>query len=326
MIGYYVHHHGNGHLHRALAVAGSLEEPVTILSSLPPPAAWTGEWVHLARDDTASDRSPQDPTAHGRLHWVPVGDDGLSRRMHQASTWLEQNRPRLLVADVSVEVALLARLHGVPVVGVVLPGRRDDPAHRLGFDVADTLVGWWPPTATPSMLPGLPDVASRVHAVGALSRWPVKPPPVRRPGPGRVVFLGGTGGCRITEDALDAIVDSTPSWQWTVCGPPGSWVDDPEASVRDADVVVTHAGQNAVAEVAAARRPAVLLPQPRPHDEQLVSSAALEAGGLPVRVETAVPSAGWQERLERTAALDGDRWQAWCDGRAADRFASVLSR
>ncbi|WP_166138780.1 glycosyltransferase [Nocardioides ochotonae] len=324
MIGYYVHHQGRGHLHRALAVQQALEEPVTLLSSLAPPVGHTEAWVHLDRDDLGTD--PRDPTAAGRLHWVPVGDDGLAVRMQQLSAWLATARPRLLVSDVSVEVALLARLHGVPVVGVVLPGRRDDAAHLLGFDVADRLVGMWPPAATPAMLPGLPaHVVRRVEAVGALSRQPLREPGVRRPGPPRVVLLGGAGGSAISADAVTAAMRSAPGWEWQVCGPPGPWVEDPHALVRDADVVITHAGQNAVAEVAAARRPAVLVPQDRPHDEQRVSAAALGAGGWPVLVEGTFPTDGWAARLERAASLDGRIWEGWCDGAAAQRFAAVLS-
>lgn len=38
MIGYYVHHHGSGHLHRARSLAAVLGRPVTGLSTLPRPA------------------------------------------------------------------------------------------------------------------------------------------------------------------------------------------------------------------------------------------------------------------------------------------------
>ena len=51
MIGYYVHHHGLGHLMRFRAIAAHLRTPVTGLSSLPRPPAWSGPWLHLERDD-----------------------------------------------------------------------------------------------------------------------------------------------------------------------------------------------------------------------------------------------------------------------------------
>lgn len=326
MIGYYVHHQGRGHLHRALAVGRELDEPVTVLSSLLPPEDVETAWVSLPRDDEGP--AVRDPSAGGRLHWVPVGDAGLRRRMHRVSRWIEETRPRLLVVDVSVETALLARLHGVPVVSVVLPGRRADPAHRLGLDVAESLVAVWPPSATASMLPGLPDdVRARVHAVGALARFPVAGPALRRrrPGPPRVVVLGGAGGSQLTGSVLAAAERSAPEWEWTVCGPLGRWHDDPSEVIRDADVVVTHAGQNALAEVAAARRPAVVVPQPRPHDEQVATAATLRAGQWPVLVLDDFPRTGWAERLQRAVRLDGTGWAPWCDGGAARRFAGLLS-
>lgn len=322
-LGWYVHHHGRGHLHRALAVARELEEPVTGLSSLPRPDGWAGDWVHLAPDDPPS--TVGDPTAGGRLHWVPPHHPGLSRRSHQLSTWLDAARPRAVVVDVSVEVTLLVRLHGVPVVGVVLPGRRDDAAHRLALDVSDVLVGAWPEEATVAMLPGLPtEVHERVHAVGALSRHPVAQ---RSPHARTVTFLGGAGGHDLAPEALEDLLcrarASTPTWSWEVAGP-GRWHDDVAGLLERSAVVVTHAGQNALAEVAAARRPAVVVPQARPHEEQLTSAAALAAGGWPVTVLPALPEEGWPDLLERTAGRDGAGWSRWVDGGAAGRFAGLL--
>lgn len=324
-LGWYVHHHGRGHLHRAVAVARELDEPVTGLSSLPRPDGWAGDWVQLAPDDDPAPAGGDDVTAGGRLHWVPTHHPGLSRRAHQLSAWLDRARPRCVVVDVSVEVTLLVRLHGVPVVGVVLPGRRDDAAHRLALDVSDLLVGAWPAEATAAMLPGLPaEVHARVHGVGALSRHPVAQ---RSPQPRTVTFLGGAGGHDLAPDALDELLDraraATPRWTWEVAGP-GRWHDDVAGLLERSSVVVTHAGQNALAEVAAARRPAVVVPQARPHEEQLTSAAALAAGGWPVTVLPALPDEGWPDLLEQVARHDASAWRGWCDGGAAGRFAALL--
>lgn len=324
MIGYYVHHHGHGHLHRATAVARALDGPVTGLSSLPAPEDWPGEWVRLAPDDDQP-VDTTDTTAGGRLHWVPTHHDGLRHRTRQLSTWLDTARPRAVVVDVSVEVTLLVRLHGIPVVGVVLPGRRDDPAHRLGLDVSDLLVGAWPEEVTRAMLPGLPaSVRDRVHGIGALSRHPVgEAVPVER----RVTFLGGSGGQDLAPDELDEVLHrartSTPDWEWEVAGP-GHWHDDVAGLLQRSSVVVTHAGQNALAEVAAARRPAVVVPQQRPHREQHTTAAALADGRWPVTVLPSLPAHGWPDLLARTARHDGSGWTRWCDGRAAERFAALV--
>lgn len=325
MIGYYVHHQGRGHLHRATAVAQAVTrrtgEPVTGLSTLPRPDSWTGPWEQLPPDD--EDGSPEDVTAGGRLHWVPLRDPGVGSRASALSRWIEGHRPRLVVVDVSVEVAVLVRLHGVPVVSVVLPGRRTDPAHLLGFGVSSQLVACWP-AAAHGMSPGLPDdLARRVHHVGAVSRFPVVRRGERRPGPRRVVLLQGRGGGRLTTRTGARLRDLAPDWEWTSVGADG-WVEDPSAVLRDADVVVTNAGQNSIAEIAACRTPAVVVPADRPHEEQATTASVLAGPDWPALVLPAFPEDGWPGLLDRAAALDGRRWEGWCDGGAAVRLAALL--
>lgn len=326
MIGYYVHHQGSGHLHRATTLARQATHrglEVTGLSSLPRPTDWPGAWVRLPRDDEGL--LATGPTAHGRLHWVPLGDPGLLARTAAVSAWLAAARPACVVVDVSVEMAVLVRLHGVPVVAVVLPGTRGDPPHRLGLGVADALVAMWPAEAS-GMLRDVPaDVLARVRPVGALSRFAVAAPGVRRPGPPRAVLLAGTGGDDPDETRLERARRNSPGWSWTVLSRArGRWLADPRAALAEADVVITHAGQNALAEVAALRRPAVVVPQERPHDEQRTTARVLALGGWPAVVEHSWPDSGWAERLDRAAALDGRGWSRWCDGGAAERFLAVV--
>jgi len=337
VIGYYVHHHGHGHRHRALEVARALcaaGEGVTGLSSLPAPEGWPGSWVRLAPDAEPGDPAPRSPTAGDRLHWVPLGHAGLRSRAAAVSAWIAEAAPSAVVVDVSVEVALLVRLHGVPVVTLVQPGERGDAAHRLGYDVAEALVGCWPPEADRTggtgegMLRGLPpEVTARVRAVGGLSRFDVAEPSDRaeRAAGRRVVLLSGSGGSALDASGLDAARAATPGWEWTVLDARlGSWVDDPRAALRETDVVVTHAGQNALAEVAACRTPAVVVAQERPHREQEVTADVLARGPWPAVVADAWPGRDWAGLLDRAAALDGVGWADWCDGRAAERFAAVV--
>jgi len=324
VIGYYVHHQGRGHLHRAEALAAAVDDEVTGLSSFDEPAGWRGPWVQLPRDDT--DPGPCDVTAGGQLHWVPRHDAGLRARSAAISAWIEEARPRVVVVDVSVEVAVLARLHGVPVVTVVLPGRRTDEPHLLGFRASSGLVLFAPGPAS-AHLPGLPaDVASRVETVGAVSKYPPADPGAADPGSPHAVVLNGQGGDPLTSLDADALRELAPGWRWTVLGGGAAWVDDPSPVLRSADVVVTNAGQGAIADVAAHRRPAVVIPAERPFDEQATTAAVLDRSDLPALVLPSFPTAGWPAILGRAAALDGTRWRHWYDGHAAERFAEVVDR
>jgi hypothetical protein len=321
MIGYYVHHVGAGHLHRARAVADRTSATVTGLSSLPEPEGWPGLWLQLDRDDRA--RLAEDPTPGGCLHWVPRGDAGLRSRMAALSAWIDAARPEVLVSDVSVEVTLLARLHGIPVVSVVLPGHRGDLAHRNAFAVSSGLVAAWPAEAA-GMVRGLaPAARRRLRCVGGVSRLPVAAG--RRTPRGRsVLVLSGRGGGHPTGAQVRAAAGSTPEWRWRHLGGSGEWHDDPAAALSEADVVVVQAGESALADVAARRRPAVVVPAERPFGEQLATARALSNGQWPCVVVPEFPETGWAQLLGEVAALEGDAWRLWCDGHAADRMAEHL--
>jgi glycosyl transferase family 28 len=322
MIGYYVHHQGKGHLHRAIAITRELGMRVTGLSSLPPPDEWDGEWVQLARDD--DDPFEVDPDARGHLHWVPEHCAGLRSRTAAISDWIQRNDPELMVVDVSVEVALLARLHGVPVVTMVLPGVREDHPHQLVHGIARRVIAPWP-VDVHGMLAGISEDDQRLAHVGGLSRFDGRPVRAKPQDDAlRVTMMIGRGGNDADPAAIEHARAATPDWTWTVLGV-DSWNEDPWEALMRADVVVAHAGQNSIAEIAAARRPAIIIPQERPFGEQEAMAVTLRRDGrFPVVALESFPTSGWPGLLELAARLDGDRWKLWNDGAGAARAAEVI--
>jgi Glycosyltransferase family 28 C-terminal domain len=321
VIGYYVHHVGQGHVRNALCVAGALDREVTGLSSLPRPAGWQGQWIELEPDD--SGRPVQDPTAHGRLHWAPVHDGGLAARMARIAQWIDAARPAALVVDVSVEVAVLARVMGIPIVVVALPGDRSDPAHQLGYSLADAVLAAWP-AGVGDLDRDLHPWADRTCHVGGLTRFagrsPAPPPQGARR---RVLVLQGSGGTSIGPAEVAAAAAATPAWDWRRIGP-GAWSDDPWPALCAADVVVTHAGLGALADVAAAGRPAVVVPEDRPHDEQRTTARALADAGLAVTSGHWPEEHQWAELLARALDLGGSAWHRWGTDGAAERAARLV--
>ncbi|MFJ4969944.1 glycosyltransferase [Streptomyces sp. NPDC088755] len=329
MIGYYVHHQGSGHLHRARSIAARCPLTVTGLSSLPAPDDWPGPWVRLPRDDDGDPGAFGDVTAGGRLHWAPTRHAGLRGRMARIARWIEETSPRLVVSDVSVEVALLARVLGTPTAVVAMRGDRTDPPHRMAYDLAELLLAPWPATLAE---PGWPRHwrAKTVHT-GAFSRFDGRPPapaeerPHGAP-PRRVLLLMGTGGTDISAAEVAAASAASPGWRWvTLGGPDGRWSADPWPSLCAADVVVTHAGQNALAECAAARRPAVVVPQERPFGEQAATGRALTRGRLAVVTPRWPKAKDWTALLEQAHANGGERWSRWAPGDGAARAARALA-
>ncbi|MBC7680484.1 MAG: glycosyl transferase, partial [Pseudorhodobacter sp.] len=115
-----------------------------------------------------------------------------------------------------------------------------------------------------------------------------------------------------------------PGWRFRRLGGSSEWVPDPWPVLCSADVVVTHAGQNALAEVATARVPALVVPAPRPFDEQVTTARQLAAGPWPCVTRDRLDPGGAADLLDEVRSLDGSGWSTWCDGGAADRFADVV--
>ncbi|KGN42256.1 glycosyltransferase [Knoellia aerolata] len=343
-VGWYVHHHGAGHRTRAMVVARELMArgaDVTLLGSgLESDAARRGPVtsVRLAMDAPLPEPATEtgaDVTVHGMMHWAPLWHSGFRERMTTIARWVQVEEPDVVVVDVSCEVAVMVRLLGVPVVVVAQPGARTDPAHAAAYDAATAVLAPWPAWATEDIWHTSRDATCkdgpdpRVVAVGGIARSPVPSPSETTPGSnGRVhrargLVLAGSDGFD-DPDLPDRITGAVPDIDWTVVGG-GAWVNDVQDHLAHSDVVVTHAGQNAIADVAGWGLPAVVLPQSRPFDEQRHMGAVLASSGIAQVVQRDdVPGARWGELVQRARTHGGEGWSTWgCEG-AASRAASLV--
>ena len=277
-------------------------------------------WVRLDADDSGDTFADAD--AGGTLHWVPRHHPGLRSRMAAIAAWIDRHDPALVVVDVSVEVATLCRLLGVPTVVVAMRGDRSDRAHRLAYDAADALLAPW---SADFPEPGWPaSWSAKTWHAGAISRFAGRPAAPRdaSAGPLRVLVLWGSGGGPLSAAQL-ADGQAVPHTTWRIAAG-GLDADDVWAALQESDVVVTHAGQNAVAEVADARRPAIVVADERPHAEQRATAAAVGATGAAIGVTGWPTAAAWPALLERAAALSGDGWHRWTHPDAAGRAARQI--
>ena len=343
-IGYYVHHHGAGHGAHGVALGRVLGDRLVGLGSGPIPNGWHSEWIPLPRDDRPE--AEGDPTRHGAWHWLPHQHQGFTQRMRAIASWIAGNDPAVLVSDVSAEVVALSALLGVPSVAVLLAGRRTDRPHRTAFDTAEAIVAPWPEA---HRQPWHEPWAAKIRHVGLLSRFEDRT--AGDPDPdGRILVILPAGGHTFDPSAIEEAAKATGR-RWDVVGAVprpavpnlptdrfeqgGSgptrervgWhgeVDDLWPLLVAASVVVGAAGSATVADIAAARRPAVLFAQDRPFGEQLEAVYHLERTA-PVTACRAWPCAdAWPAMIESTAALDGRRWSELHDGRAGERFAEAL--
>jgi hypothetical protein len=337
-IGWYVHHHGRGHLARLLAVAAHVTSDIVCFSSLPEPAALPRNcsWVVLDRDDdeepeTGGPLLARDVDAGGLLHWAPALHNGHRRRLSTIAAALESRPVTAFVVDVSAEVTLFVRLLGIPTILITQPGTRDDVPHSLAFRAAHRIIAPWPgELLRPAHLADLPGVVY----VGGISRFDGRTAAGQPQGGSdaaagkpKVLVLGGAGGTSVTTAAISAAAAATPEYDWSSLGMPGSggsgWSNDPWEKLRGAQIVVAWAGQNSIADLAAANVRAVVIPQARPFDEQVQTAEALAGSGLAV-VEPSWPAAeDWPNVLARVGSVHPD-WSAWRTAGAAQRAAAEI--
>lgn len=324
-IGYYVHHHGRGHATRAGVIGAELVRrghAVTFLGSGPLPGLADADRLTLPSD--ALGESFPDADGHGRLHFAPLSGDyrafsaGIAR-------WVADAQPDVMVVDVSVEVTVIVRALGVPVVVVTQPGERTDDAHALGFDLAEKLLALWPNGLSANR--HLTKWSTKLVEVGGISRF----------SPDGVVDGSGT------DESTAGLLVGGEGWdtpdlprQLREALPELTWIEPGErVSVNDvlsrAAIVVTHAGQNAIADVAAHGVRAVVVPQERPFAEQEEMARALAADGFCAAVPRGASAeeiaAAVRQELTETSAEDARRrWAGWSCAGAIERAADVIER
>jgi hypothetical protein len=328
-IGYYVHHHGAGHHARADAIAAACDWPVVLIGT------GIGErGIDLPDDRPASGRfDGRDAALHrpAALHYAPVDHDGVRMRVARISDWVAATRPALMVVDVSVEVAMLARLASVPTVYVRLNGIRDDAPHLDAFRAATALLapfhGALESTAMPLWVREktcyFPGITARAGAETAIDR--------------RILVVFGRGGAPGDGDLVAAAARACPEWEWRVIGPASlasqcpanlafaGWVDEPQREIARARIVVGAAGDGLVGAVMAADRPFVCVPEDRPFGEQRATAGGLARFGVAV-VSLTWPSAdSWPDLLGKALCLDRSARRALHDAHGASKAAAWLA-
>ena len=335
-IGYYVHHHGSGHLARALAIVGQTSDHFTVLGT-----GLAGRTGGVPFIDLEDDRALDDASFRGNdgvkhrpeaLHYAPLGHPGVRRRVSVVAGWIETCAPSLMVIDVSVELAMLSRLAATPTVYVRLSGDRTDPAHLEAFRGAAAILAPFHPDLDDPLTPSW--VRAKTKYFPAMGPQTVSV----AVDPAKVVVVFGSGGGEANGAVLAGAARRTPERMWHVLGPATTisdpppnlafrgWVDDAEAEIASAGVVVGSAGDGVVGAVMAADRPFLCLPQARPYAEQTSKAHALGALGAAVILDSWPQDHAWPELLLRAQAPAGDaRTRLSRGGGAAEARAWIQS-
>jgi predicted glycosyltransferase len=339
-IGYYAHHHGRGHVQRAKLIAEAIPHPVTVFSSAPNDMAFSSNVSFFRLPLDYDNNTVAESFDH--LHYAPLKVKGLRTRARKISKWFDIHWPCLLVVDVSVEIAALARLCSVPVIYVRQRGNRFDLAHELAYASASRLLA---PYNKRLEQPGTPEKwQAKTDYVGLISRYGTDPTTTLNQAvtvdqtTQIVSVIVGHGGTAINISMLAEAACACPDWRWVVIGPvtgdkqqdiPPNLellgiVRDPKSWFAAADVIVGSGGDSLISEIADMKGRFVCIPDKRPFGEQHATAQALHLAGVAISIEVWPSAYHWPAVLQKAVALDPERWTKISDCNGAHRAATAI--
>ncbi|WP_346291333.1 glycosyltransferase [Sphaerothrix gracilis] len=341
-IGWFFNAHGSGHYHRLQAILPYFAKTTQLTSLSYQPAQLTHQGNQVPHITLpAYNQTGLNPylrkQAWQTLHGMQL-NHGVNAPVFAALTrWLATWRPDLMVVDVALEIALAARLCGIPVVYVRQHGKRWDLGHQIAYEGSMALIAPFSAAMEQADCPGW--IQRKTWYSGGFCRF--QPGATARPRAFQsdrpnIVVLIGSGGTAIQSADIAAAAQATPTWQWFVLGQ----LDPPEsltANVRllgriktvhpylqHADLVVANAGHNTVMEIGAVEAPFLCLPAQRPFKEQLCKAEVLSRLDLAVVRHRWPSEAEWPALLQTAQAQPRHQWQTLRNPAAPQHIAQQL--
>lgn len=317
---------------RARAIARHMSLPVTLIGSTVSADGIRGVDALVLPMDTAPGMTVESFEA---LHYAPLGVDGLRERMGLLADWFRASWPCLLVVDVSVEVATLARLYGVPTIYLRMHGDRSDTPHRMAYTMATRLLAPYPAAmeslATPRELVAITDYAGWISRFSCHDHGPGEA--------GRVLIINGRGGTAFSRAGIEALAHACPEMRFRVAGELSDHtggalhnvnylglLEDPMDEMCRAQIVIGSAGDSLVSECAALGRPFIAIAEDRPYSEQRVQVRRLNELGVAIGLEDWPDNKAWPAILKSAEALPREAWHALADPEAAALAARYIEK
>lgn len=352
-LGFFVHHHGSGHIKRCAAIIGHIDDrPVTIFCAQP-------ERFPALADNVTLERLPNphgQPSCTAALHHqsastamdcAPLGVSAIREGMGAIARWLSTRDAALLVSDVSAEVVLLARILSVPAVKLRMHGNRTDAAHVAAYSACVGLLAPFDERLEQADWPAR--FRQKTCYTGGLIDSKLAQPPSRElarqrlglpAGKQVIVAITGSGaGIGTPLAPLTVGARALPEAQWFTLGNTAryghetafsnlcevGWADNVTDYIAAADVVIATPGDTLIHEVAKLGRPLVCIPEWCYYDEQACKAEALDLLGAAAYSPTwpgSFPS--WRTLIERALAVDVEIQRSLVNANAAAQAASYL--
>ena len=340
-IGFYVHHHGGGHVMRAITIAHALKGfPICFMGSNLKP------YTHLIPDDITCIDLPMDLPAENEtsipekplsfMHYAPLGLKGIGERTLLMAATFQQNYPMLLIVDVSVEITILARLCSIPTVVVKQHGNRSDIPHLQAYESAELLLA--PFSAGMAPVKEADWIKEKTIYTGGFSRYSNKRCTEQKEEPGNIGVLTGEGGTSINAGFIHFLATSCPDYTFHVMGSIADGITnktqnikwqgrlpDPQTILNRCTVVIGNAGHNTVMEMADLNKRFICIPEERPFDEQQQKAELLFINGNATVVQPSrLLIADWPYLLATSEQEPAD-WSGVTDTCAMDRIREAIN-
>lgn len=294
MIGYYAHSHGSGHCNYANLFSKVFGRSLTVFTDRNYSFDHGTEVVRLENENPDGTEFCRDDFPEPRaLHYAPVNMSKITSRNHTLLGHILRRGISLLIVDVSVEVAMLARVSSVPYAYVRLQGNRVDIPHLNAFEGASFLLAYFPMEMESPDTPKW--IIRKTVYLGFLSKFMFdtrlrkRPLEFERDGRPILLHITGFGGTRPFDF-------KELGEHYTVYGiGPGSVskyngvgienigiVDDIGPYIEHADIVMAACGSNITSEILSLEKRFLAIPEKRHYREQEYMAENLDRLGWAV--------------------------------------------
>ncbi len=286
MIGYYAHSHGSGHCNYANILARTFKDDMVVFTSRNHEFYKDTNVVYLPDEDLdGTELSPELFPEPVYLHHAPLHLKKIQIRNFALLKEIIAQGVKLLIVDVSVEIAALARVCSIPYVYVRMFGERSDTPHIGAYQGAAFLIAYYPEELEPDDTPLW--VRKKTLYLGFFSRyshssltWPAALKTLNLPPDAKVItYMQGFGGNGQSQDCVNQLAEEFPEYHIYVLGAEevnspyskvtyAGFVKDPSVYIKVSDFVAGPCGMTAVAEIADLDARYIAIPEQRPFYEQ----------------------------------------------------------
>ena len=214
------------------------------------------------------------------------------------------HKPKAFYCDGVPELAIMVRGMGVPIVIVHLPGNvMKDPTQVFAYEIADHIVAHFPSVVEQANYA----FVFKTYYSGYMSKYSkVKVNSTVHSSIDHVTILLGYNN--YDESVLKNITKDQDT-SFTIVGNKRDYDLDKNciqlghvkdiSQVISGDVVISAAGQNTIAELLSLGKRLILLPEPRPYDEQKVHADMLANQNIALLAEETFSAKQWQNVISR---------------------------